>query len=296
MRIINRDILYKEHSKYNKPSAYVMPGEIFIVETELCSGDWLYSVEDKWDITKEKGPNPTVCIGISGAKSGEMLAVKIMDIELDNVGYTGCDGRYQILPYLIHQREWKVFTKTVKIENDYIFWDEKIKIPVKPMIGTIGTAPEFEVIRNTKGGTHGGNMDVNEVTTGSTIYLPVFIEGALLHIGDAHAIQGDGEINQAGGIECRSRVKLMVDVQKRPKSMEWVRLEDDNYIMTIACERSLEESFYSAAKEIMFWMVEDYKFSEKDAYLLMGQLLQARSTQFINPTRTYICKMPKKYL
>ena len=296
MKIASRELLYTEHSKYNKPGIYVNPREDFFVETELCSGDWLHSIMDKWDLSKEKGPNPTVCIGINEAKPGDILAVKILDIELDRVGYTGFDGRNQILPYLIHQKEWKVVTKTLEIKNDFIIWDEKLKIPVSPMIGTIGTAPEHEVVRNSKAGNHGGNMDVNEITCGSTLYLPVFIEGALLHIGDVHAIQGDGEINHDGGVECRARVKLNIEVKEKPQSMEWVRLEDNNHIMTIACCRSLEESFYAAAKELMLWMCQDYDFTEEDAYLLMGQLMLARCTQFVNPTRTYICKMPKAYL
>ena len=67
------------------------------------------------------------------------------------------------------------------------------------MIGVLGTAPELEVFSNAWPGPHGGNMDVQEVCPGATVYLPVNVPGALLHIGDVHAIQGDGEINCGGG-------------------------------------------------------------------------------------------------
>ena len=66
--------------------------------------------------------------------------------------------------------------------------------------------------------------------------------------------------------------------------------------MTVACRRSTDESFYLAAEQMVYWMESDYGFSIEEAYLLMGQVLEARATQFVNPTRTYICKMQKKYL
>ena len=75
----------------------------------------------------------------------------------------------------------------------------------------------FEVFRNSWPGTFGGNMDVQEVAIGATVYLPVYVPEALLHIGDVHAMQGDGEINCGGGIECRSEVRLKVDLLPRPE-------------------------------------------------------------------------------
>jgi acetamidase/formamidase len=252
--------------------------------------------EDRWSPDKISALNPTVCVKIEGACPGDLLAVRILDIEVDGIGYTGFNDASNPLAGLICRREWKLNTKTVRIKNGFIEWSDRIRIPVRPMIGTLGTAPALEVLSNARGGNHGGNMDVNEVAPGSTVYLPVFVDGALLHIGDVHAAQGDGEINCSGGIECRSKVRLSVDVVKMPERMEWVRIEDRDYIMAVACGRSLEESFYGASREILYWMADEYGFTEEEAYLLMGQVMEARSTQFVKPTRTYICKMPKKYL
>ncbi len=296
MKVAGRDKIFREHSRMNEPGISVMPGEEFLAETELCSGDWLHSEEDRWESKKSRGPNPTVVIKINGAMPGDVLAVRIIDIEPDRLGYTGFDTWSNPLAYQIFQKDWGLNTKTVQIKDGFVHWSDRIKLPVKPMIGTLGTAPEFEVLRNSRGGNHGGNMDVNEVTAGSTVYLPVFVPGGLLHVGDVHAIQGDGEINMSGGIECRSIVRIVVNLVKKPEAMEWVRIEDKDYIMGVACCRSVEESFYSAAREVLNWMVEDYGFSVDEAYLLMGQVMEARCTQFVNPTRTYICKMPKRYL
>ena len=164
------------------------------------------------------------------------------------------------------------------------------------MVGVLGTAPAREEISNTKAGPHGGNMDVQEVTTGTTVYLPCAVSGALLHVGDAHAIQGDGELCGAGGIECRAHVTLQVDIIKQALTSESVRMGNEDYIMTVCCGRSVEESFYRAAADMLTWLKSSYGLSREEAFMLMAQVMEARATQYVNPTRTYICKMPRKYL
>jgi len=298
MRLATRENVTMEHSRFNQPTLIVRPGEVFQVDTELCSGQWLQSLTDRYDPEHPRafGPNPTVVVFIDGAMPDDMLAVKILGIDVESVGYTGFKEPANPLARLILNREWGLTTRTLAIEQGEILWSDRVRIPVRPMIGTLGTAPARESLLNSRGGPYGGNMDVQEVAVGSTVYLPVAVPGALLHVGDVHAIQGDGEICNAGGTECRSRVTLQVEVCGKPDRTATVRIENDDHIMAVACERSLEESFYKAAREILFWMVDEFGFTESDAYLLMGQVLEARCTQFVNPTRSYICKMPKRYL
>lgn len=296
MKKATNDRVYVQHSRFNEPALTVAPGETFQVETELCSGAWLQSPDDRFDPAKSTGPNPTVVISVEGAQPGEALAIEILGIEPGPVGYTGFLDAANPLARQVLNRDWGLATRTVRIEDGLVLWSERLHLPVRPMIGTLGTAPAQEALLNSKGGPHGGNMDAQEVTVGSTVYLPVEVPGALLHIGDCHAIQGDGEINRGGGIECRARVTLRVRRIERPARMACVRIENDEYIMAVACERSLEESFQLAARELLCWMADSHGFSEEEAYLLMGQVLEARCTQFVNPTRTYICKLPRRWL
>lgn len=296
MKTASRKITVETHSRRSDPQFFVKPGEEFLAETELCTGPWLTSPADVWSPEKATAANPAVCIGIDGAMPGDMLAVRIIDIVPDRIGYTGFTGDTNPLAHSIRPRDWGLNARTVEISGGLIHWSGRLKLPVSPMIGTIGTAPAFEELANVKGGPHGGNMDVNEARAGSTLYLPVSVPGALLHIGDAHAIQGDGEINCAGGIECRATVRLSVEVRPKPAEMEWVRIEDAGHIMAVACCRSAEESFHAASGELLAWMTAEYGFTFDEAYLLMGQVMEARCTQFVNPTSTYICKMAKKYL
>jgi len=296
MQTASREIIYNYHSPLNPPQFTVKPGEVFMAETELCTGGWLLSYADSWTPDKTCALNPTVVVAVEGAKPGDVLAVKIHEVNPVEVGYTGFNKESNHLANHIMVHDWGMNVKTVKIEDGFVLWDDKRKLPVAPMIGTLGTAPAVEALSNAKGGAHGGNMDVQEVAPGSTVYLPVAVEGALLHIGDCHAIQGDGEINCSGGIECRTVCKLSVEVIKKPENYGCVRIENDAYIMTVVCEGNTKEAFLEATKQLVLWMVEGYGFTVNDAYLLLGQVMEARSTQFVNPTASYICKMPKKFL
>jgi acetamidase/formamidase len=139
-------------------------------------------------------------------------------------------------------------------------------------------------------------MDAQEICAGASVWLPVSVPGALIHIGDVHAVPGDGEIMCGGGVECRATVRLAIDVVKKPSSMRWVRVVNDSHIAAIACGRSADESFQAATRELIGWMEQDYGFTAEEAYMLLAQVMEARATQFVNPTHTYVCKMAKKYL
>jgi len=294
MKIALRDKTYNYYSKNNEPNIIVKPGEDFFAQTELCSGSWLKSLDTVWAREKENGCNPTICVKIEGAKPGDMIAVRILDILVEEVGYTGIEGITFPNPQNVEPGEWPSDIWIVAIKDKMIKWNSKLDIPVSPIIGTIGTAP-VEAVNNGVTGAHGGNLDINDVTIGTTVYLPVYVNGAMLHVGDVHAIQGDGEIS-GWGLECRSLLRLRVDIIKKPDSMQYVRMENEDYIMGAACCDTFRESFYKAAREVLFWMVEEYGFSMSEAYTLMGLLLESKIGGAGVPTITYCCKMPKKYL
>ena len=296
MQTAHRTITYNHHSPSNSPQITVKPGEAFIAETELCTGNWLNDLGVTWTPDKTCALNPTVVIAVEGAMPGDQLAVDILEVVPDKLGYTGFITTPHTLPTQICAHDYGLNTKTLRIEDGFVHWSDRIRLPIRPMIGTIGTAPAEETLSNAKGGIHGGNMDVQEVCPGTTVYLPVAVPGALLHVGDAHALQGDGEICGSGGIECRATTRLRVRLVKNPAPMKCVRMENDDYVMTVACGRDVNESFHEAAGELLQWIAQDYGYSLEEAFLLMGQVMEARVTQFVNPTTTYICKMPKAVL
>jgi amidase len=295
MQYVKRDIVYRQHSRFNPPAITVAPGEVFQAETELCSGEWLKSITDVYSPEKGHGPNPTVVVAIEGAKPGDCLAVHIHDMQPDDIGYTAASpgGAF---PDWIRYKGWGVVTKTVRIRDGYVEWSDNLKIPTAPMLGVLGTAPELEVFVNSWPGTFGGNMDIQDICKGATVYLPVYVPGALLHIGDMHAIMGDGEICGAGGIECRGTVTLSVDVLPKPTRMKWPRIVDDTYITAVGCARPAEDAFRIAVEQLIYWLADRYAMTEPDAFLFLGQVLEARCTQFVDPLYTYGAQVKRAYL
>jgi acetamidase/formamidase len=162
------------------------------------------------------------------------------------------------------------------------------------MIGTIGTAPEREGLSALTLGRHGGNIDSPDICAGNTLFLPVFKEGALLHLGDVHAIQGDGEIN-AAPVEVPAECTLTVDVIKG-KSITWPRIESPEYIITIGISKPLDDALKIATKEMVFWLKEEYGFDIWDASLLITSLAKVRVCGVGNPLISVTINFPKKYL
>jgi acetamidase/formamidase len=224
------------------------------------------------------------------------LVIHIGEIDLDPLGFTSYSGNTGALPGWMGPSAIGSAHRVVEIRNGVIHWNDSLKLPVRPMIGFLGVAPARERFSNAWGGYWGGNLDVQEVTTGATVMLGIQVEGGLLHVGDMHALQGDGEICGAGGIEASGRVRLRVDLAPRPLSFFWPRLVNDTHIATIAMARPCEDAFRYAVEAMILWLEEEYGFSRPDALLLLGQVMEARCTQFVNPTFTYIVKVPKAFL
>jgi len=165
------------------------------------------------------------------------------------------------------------------------------------MIGFVGVAPARQRFHNGWNGEWGGNFDVQEITAGAKVHLKAQCEGALLHIGDVHAIQGDGEICGAGGIESDALIRMRVTTMSpAPEAMHWPRIENADYIMTCGFAKPAEDAFRIALEALIRWMVAEYGFEPAEAYMLLGQVLEARCTQFVDPYYTYICKIRREYL
>ncbi len=298
MQTTTRETLYFEIGPENKPTLRVTPGEVFEVQTQMNAGPWLDDRPDGESLRKTiRGPNPASgCIYVEGAKPGQMLTVHIGEIDLDPIGFTHYWGNTGAMPGWLGPSGVGEQKRVVQIKDGKVTWSESLSLPVAPMLGVVGVAPEHTRWATTWAGQWGGNMDVQEVTTGASVHLPVYVPGALLHVGDMHAIQGDGEICGAGGIEAEGRVKLWCDLTPARARMTWPRITNDTHIISVAQGRPAEDAFRLALVDMILWLEDDYGLSRGEAYLLLGQVLEARCTQFVNPTFTYVCKVNKKYL
>ncbi|GIX06390.1 MAG: amidase [Candidatus Poribacteria bacterium] len=298
MKRQGREVLYFEIGADNPPTLRVRSGETFLVETQLNRGPWLNDHPEGERLRRTLiGGNPSSgCIYVEGARPGDVVYVHIGAIRLDPIGFTRYSGNTGAMPGWLGPSGVGEAERIVRIEGDRIHWGNGRTLPVRPMIGYVGTAPERERYHNGWGGYWGGNLDVQEVTTGATVVLPVMVEGALVHIGDMHAIQGDGEICGAGGIEASGTVEITIEVRPRPKSYIGPRILTPTHIATVAMARPAEDAFRQALAAMILWLEDEYGFSKKEAYLWLGQVLEARCTQFVNPTFTYIAKVHRSFL
>jgi acetamidase/formamidase len=168
-------------------------------------------------------------------------------------------------------------------------------LAVDPMLGCFGVAPAGgQAISTGTSGPHGGNMDYRGFRAGATIYFPVAVPGALLFVGDCHAVQGDGEI-VGTGIEISCDVELTVRVIKG-KTIEWPRAEDEEFIMTVGNARPLDQALQHATSEMNRWLQQDYGFDKTAASIFLGQCVRYDVGNVYDPAYTMICKVEKRLL
>lgn len=170
-----------------------------------------------------------------------------------------------------------------------------VTIPMHPFIGSIGVAPRFGRVETTlTPGEYGGNMDSPDVREGTTLYLPVWVQGAYLSYGDVHAFQSDGEVNGTAA-EVTAEVTLRVEVIKGV-SADWPRLEDATHIMVAGSSRPLWDCVCLAQMELLRWLVEGYGFQREEAWQLNAQVGTMRIANVVDPCYTVMAKFPKACL
>jgi amidase len=288
---------------YADPVLHVRPGDTVVVETHDAFEGKIVSEDTKPSevlmvpfLNPQSGP-----IYVEGAEKGDALAVKIHSIKPRGPQPRGTTC---LVPYFggltstdktaTLQDPLPEIVRKVKVTEEYVEWNDRITLPYEPFIGTIGTAPEIEAINSLTPGNHGGNMDLPDVGPGSTLYLPVRAEGALLYLGDGHAVQGDGEVCGVA-IEFATTTTMTLDLVKG-WTLNWPRLENDEFIMSIGSARPLEDAARIAYADLVQWMVASYGFDKWDAYLLLSQIGKVRLGNMVDPNYTMGASIAKRYL
>lgn len=301
MKKVERTNLKYQFNASDDFVASIQPGEEFIIDCEIAyNGGIVTSLDSRPQPSDFKYPfyNPmTGPIEVVGAKAGQVLAVDIKSIELDEFGLTGLTADSGLFQEFIFQRQPEFSQyKPVHVADGVIHWDERRKIPIAPMAGVIGLAPAFGSVLSLDNGEQGGNIDVQEMGPGCTVYLPIAVDGAYFYMGDCHARQGDGEVCGMGAIDIGAKVTVSVRLEERPKRMVWPRFENATHIGTVGLGRPLEDAMRVAYREMIYWLADDYGFSEADAYMLLSSIAEGRATQIMNPKSTYVCKVEKSLI
>jgi amidase len=171
----------------------------------------------------------------------------------------------------------------------------RLTLPLAPMLGCFGVAPaRGQAISTATSGEWGGNMDYRGFMAGVTAYFPVFVPGALFHLGDGHAVQGDGEI-VGTGIEVSFDVQFTVRLRKGGR-IWWPRGENEDDIFTVGNARPLDQAVQHATTEMLRWLRDEYGLDTIGACTLMGQAVRYDLGNVFDPAYTMVCKMPKALL
>ncbi len=170
-----------------------------------------------------------------------------------------------------------------------------VVLRLAPMVGCFGVAPERgQAISTATSGPHGGNMDYRGFGPGVTVQFPVSAPGGLFHIGDGHAVQGDGEI-VGTGVETSFDVGFTCRVRKG-RAISWPRGQDREFVFTIGNARPLDQAVQHATTEMVHWLGEDYGLDTRAASIVMGQAVRYEIGNVFDPAYTVVCKMPKALL
>ena len=231
-------------------------------------------------------------IAVRGAEPGDTLEIRIrsVDVRLPIAGQGFVPNRGQLpedFPYEKNHVVW------IDVARKMILFAPGIEIPAKPFWGVMAVAPPASMGRVPSGppGVFGGNLDNPDLGAGSTLYLPVQVPGALLSIGDGHAVQGHGEVSLSA-VETSLKGEIQVVLHKQ-QHLRWPRAETATHYITMGLHTDLDEAAKIATREMLDWIVQMKGLSRDDAYLLASAAMDLSVTQVVDGTKGVHAMLPK---
>jgi len=271
-------------------AARVKVGDTLVLETADCFSDQVQSAADTPGAVDWEHINPaTGPVFVEGAEPGDVLSVFIERVDVADRGVMAVSGDFGVL----RDRFEGMSFAMISIEKGSAEV-AGASVPVRPMIGVIGVAPEGEPVPCGSPGSHGGNMDTRLIGPGATLYLPVYVRGALLAAGDLHAAMGDGEICGTG-IEVAGSIRLRIDLRRDLELANPV-VETADVVATIASAGTLDEAADIAIRDMADLLIRRLGLSDGDTTMLMSAAGQLQVSQVVDPLKTARFAMPKEIL
>ncbi|HUR20753.1 MAG TPA: acetamidase/formamidase family protein [Vicinamibacterales bacterium] len=231
---------------------------------------------------ERRGPGGHILTGpvyVEGAEPGDVLEVKMLSIDLPiDYGYNGCSG------FVPENCDRTQTSKIIQLDRKTMTAEfmPGIVIPLKPFFGSMGVAPAPELgrVSSNPPSRHAGNLDNRELVAGSTLYIPVFVPGALFEVGDGHAAQGDGEVDQTA-IETSLRGKLQLTVRKDMK-LTWPRAETATDYIAMATDPDLTVATKLAIQEMVDFLSATKGLTKHQAFQLVSIAGHVAMTQLVD--------------
>ena len=298
-------VAYGHYWAETKPVLTIESGDIIDVDTLLTStpnalekagvpaSEVQPSLRAIVEQVKDRGPGGHILTGpvfVKGAEPGDALEVKVLSIDLPiDYGYNGCSGfiRANCIPgrgITILRLDRKNMT------SEFL---PGIVIPLRPFFGSMGVAPPLAVgrVSSNPPSTHAGNLDNKELVAGTTLWIPVHVPGALFEIGDGHAAQGDGEVDQTA-IETSLRGRVQLTVRKG-MTLAWPRAETATHFISMGTDVDLTAATRIAIQEMVDFLSSTRKMDKHQAYQLTSLAGDVAITQLVDGTMGVHVKMPK---
>lgn len=274
-----------------EPVLKVPSGETVRIRTKDCFGNQLQGPEDQLSEIDWEAINPaTGPIYVEGAVAGGTLKVHIDNIELD-AQTSSCTGKDE---GVCGDRFSDWATHFCKVEDGKVVWDERLSIPLAPMIGVIGVAPEGEPVNCGTPGKHGGNMDNTAIAAGATLYFPVAVDGALFGCGDMHAVMGDGEVSVSGAEVAGYATVTLTALPEL--SVPNPLIENETHFGIIVSAESLDKAAELAVRQMVDLLASRTNESEADLVMLLSLVADVRVCQMVDPEKTVRFMVPKYVL
>ena len=274
MRRISREHIIYVFGADQQPVADIAPGEVVTFETLDSVGGRIRTHADALRVSLPPAEaNPaTGPVRVVGAQPGDTLGVTIVGLKLGECGY----GRVKRGGVIFDELQPPAANLT-PVRDGIVYFNERIQFPAHPMVGVVGVAPASGPVHTFYPGPHGGNLDINEVGIGATIYLPVTVPGALLAIGDVHASMGDGELN-GGGLDIDAEVTVRASVHR---GLDWERpvIETPDAWCTCANGPTLAGAIRQATSDMTTLLAQRLEMSREEAFILIGAAGHARIGQ-----------------
>jgi len=288
---LSKDQVIYAMSSANPPVLTVAPNSRIEFETCDALSGQITSETDRFDALDWNKINPaTGPVYVTGAEPGDILSVKIEQIEIADVGVTITGKSMGVLGHLFEEN----FIKVLPIEQNEAIFSEHIRLPLNKMVGVIGTAPKDGAISCGIPDLHGGNMDCKEIREGATILLPVNVPGGLLALGDLHAVMADGEIC-VSGVEVAGKVTVTVDVIKG-KMLPLPMILTDTHVMALASHEDLDMAVDMAVANMAAYLCEEHSFPKSEAAMLLSLAGDVRICQVVDPKKTVRVELCKRYI
>jgi len=268
-------VLTKESANVNydasiAPALTVNPGELFQLHTNSILSHLESFPDNVW--IPVTGP-----VFVKGAKPGAVLKVDIVKLELSSgkgaiITLAGKGGYASRITESIY--------KVVSYDDKYAYFNDTIKVLLRPMVGKVGVTP-VQAIRSSWPGPHGGNMDITDISEGCSVYLPIFVEGALLACGDVHAVMGDGE-SIISAVESESLLTLRCHVISNMK-LTHPMVVTAKEVMTVGEGQNLEEAYRIALDDMAELVSKKLNLGFVDAAMIVSIAADLRINQIVNP-------------